>query len=156
MAYGDFKHLNRKIFTYKVLRDKAFNIAKDPKYDRYHPGLASMVYKCFNEKASGSRINNENISNKELAEELHKQLLEHLICFIDIGSKYAWAIPLKDKKGITIINAFEKYLDKSNCKPNKTWADKGSEFYNRSIKSWLEINVIEMHSRHNEIKAINT
>ena len=48
-----------------------------------------MVYKCFNEKASGSRINNENISNKELAEELHKQLLEHLICFIDIGSKYA-------------------------------------------------------------------
>ena len=75
MAYGDFKHLNRKIFIYKVLRDKAFNIAKDPKYDRYHPGLASMVYKCFNENASGSRINTENISNKELAEELHKPII---------------------------------------------------------------------------------
>ena len=58
-------------------------------------------------------------------------------CVIDIYSKYAWVIPLKDKKGITIINAFKNVLKESNCKPNKIWVDKGSEFYNRSIKSFL-------------------
>ena len=61
-----------------------------------------------------------------------------LLCVIDILSKYAWVIPLKDKKGIKIGNAFQKILDESNCKPNKLWVDGGSEFYNRLMKSWLE------------------
>ena len=56
----------------------------------------------------------------------------------DIYSKYAWVIPLKDKIGITITNAFQKILDDSGRKPNKIWVDKGSEFYNRSMKSKLE------------------
>ena len=56
-----------------------------------------------------------------------------------------WVIPLKDKKGNTITNAFQKILDKSNLKPNKIWVDKGNEFYNRSMKSWLEKNAIEMY-----------
>ena len=59
-------------------------------------------------------------------------------CIIDIYSKYVCAIPLKDKKGNTITNTFQKVLDKSNHKPNKIWVDKGSKFYNRSTKSWLE------------------
>ena len=49
-----------------------------------------------------------------------------LLCVIDIFSKYAWVIPLKDKKGVTITNAFQKILDKSGRKPNKIWVDKGS------------------------------
>ena len=57
------------------MRDKAFNIAKNPKYDRYQRGLASMVYKFFDKKTSGSGIKNENISNKELAEDLHKPII---------------------------------------------------------------------------------
>ena len=61
-----------------------------------------------------------------------------LFCIIDIYSKYVCAIPLKDKKGNTITNTFQKVLDKSNHKPNKIWVDKGSKFYNRSTKSWLE------------------
>ena len=62
-----------------------------------------------------------------------------LIWVIDFFSKYTWVIPLKNKKGITIItNTFQKILDKSNCKPNKIWVARGSGFYNRSIKSWLE------------------
>ena len=73
-----------------------------------------------------------------------------LLCVLDILGKYAWVIPLKDKKGITITNAFQKMLDESKCKPNKIWADKGREFYNRPIKSWLEKNDIEMYSTHNE------
>ena len=73
-----------------------------------------------------------------------------LLCVICIYSKYAWVILLKDKKGIMITNAFEKILDESDKKPNKIWVDKGSEFYNRSMKSWLEKNDIEMYSTHNE------
>ena len=61
-----------------------------------------------------------------------------LLCVIDIYSKYAWVIPLKDKKGISITNAFQKIKKESNRKPNKIWVDKGSEFYNRSMKSWLK------------------
>ena len=51
-----------------------------------------------------------------------------LLCVIDIFSKCAWVVPLKDKKGITITNDFQKILKKSNRKPNKIWIDKGSEF----------------------------
>ena len=61
-----------------------------------------------------------------------------LLCVNDIYSKYAWVIPLKDKKGITITNAFQKTLDESNDKPNKIWVDKSSKFYSRPINSWLK------------------
>ena len=57
------------------------------------------------------------------------------LCAIDIFSKYAWVIPLKVSKVITITNAFQIILDESTRKPNKLWVDKGNEFYNRSMKS---------------------
>ena len=63
--------------------------------------------------------------------------IRFLLCVIDIFSKYAWVIPLKDKKGITISNAFQKIFKEPNSKPNKIRVYKGSEFYNRSMKSWL-------------------
>ena len=66
-----------------------------------------------------------------------------LLCIIDIYGKYAWVIPLKDKKGVTISNAFQKYFDESNCKPNKISVDKGSKFYHRSMKSYLQNNNVE-------------
>ena len=141
-----------------MLFNKAFNIAKYPKYDGYQRGLASIVYKFFNKKTSVSSIKNENISNKQLAEELHKPIKEKyrvkvhspfidniwgvdladiqlitkfnkgsrvFLCVVNVYSKYAWVMPLKDEKGITITNAFQKILVES----------KGSEFYNRSMKS---------------------
>ena len=58
-----------------------------------------------------------------------------LLCVIDIFSKYAWVVPLKDKKGISIVNAFQKILNQSGRKPNKIWTDKESEFYNNSFKN---------------------
>ena len=58
MAYGDFKDLKRRTFSDKVLRDKAFNIAKNSKYDGYQRGLASMVYKFFDKKSSSSGVVN--------------------------------------------------------------------------------------------------
>ena len=137
-------------------------------------------------KALGGTVKNENISDKELVEELHKPFIRKfekrkstidniwgavladrqliskfnkgfklLLCVIDVYSKYAWVILLKDEKGITITNPFQKLLDKSNRKQNKIWADKGSEFYNRSMKSFLQNNNIEMYSTHNQGKSVH-
>ena len=56
-----------------------------------------------------------------------------LLCDIDIFCKYAWVVPLKDKKDVSIVDAFQKILNKSGRKPNKIWVDKGSEFYKNSF-----------------------
>ena len=77
MAYGDFKDLARRTASDKVLRDKAFNIAKNPKYDGYQRGLASMVYKFFDKKSKGSGINIEVKHNEQLAKELHKPIIRN-------------------------------------------------------------------------------
>ena len=76
VAYGDFKDLNRRTAADKVLRDKAFNIAKNPKYDGCQKGLASMIYKFLGRKTSGGTVKHENISNKELTDELHKPIIK--------------------------------------------------------------------------------
>ena len=69
-------------------------------------------------------------------------------------SKYAWVVPLKNKKGVSIVDAFQKILDMSRRKPNKMWVDKGSEFYNNSFKKWLKDNDIDMYSIYNEGKSV--
>ena len=76
--------------------------------------------------------------------------ISFLLCVFDI----LWVVSLKDEKGVTIINAFRKILDDSKRKPNKTWIDKDSEFYNRSMKSWSEDNNIKIYSTHNEGKSV--
>ena len=168
IAYGDFKDLARRTASDKVLRDNAFNIAKNIKYDEYQRGLASMVYKFFDKKSAGSGVaNNEIKQNLQLVEESHKPIIRNfkkrtvysgfkdniwgaeladmqlisklnkgfkfLLCVIDIFSKNAWVVSLKDKKGLSIVNAFQKILDKSERKSNRIWVDKGSEFYNNSF-----------------------
>ena len=65
-----------------------------------------------------------------------------------------WVVPLKDKKGISIVKAFQIILKQSNRKPNKIWVDKGSEFYNASFKKWLRDNDIVMYSTNNEGKSV--
>ena len=137
-----------------------------------------MVYKSLDKKTASGAVKNETMQNKELAEELPKPIIRKfekqkvhssfidnltkgfvnkgirfLLCVIDIYTKYAWVISLKDKKAIA-TNAFQKILDEAGRKPNKTWVDTGSKFYNRSIKSWLEKNSIEMYLTHNEGKSV--
>ena len=77
MAYGDFKDLNRRTFSDEVLRDKGFNIAKNPKYDWYERGIASMVYKLFDKKSKGSGVNVSSEFNEESAKELHKHIIRN-------------------------------------------------------------------------------
>ena len=81
--------------------------------------------------------------------------IRFLLCVIDIFNKYAWVVPLKDKKSISIVKAFQIVLKQSNSrKPNKIWVDKGSEFYNAYFKKWLRDNDIVMYSTHNEEKSV--
>ena len=78
MAYGDFKDLARRTASDKDLKDKAFSIAKNPKYDEYQRDLASMVYKYFDKRSKGSSVNNEIKQNKQSAEELNKPIIKKL------------------------------------------------------------------------------
>ena len=78
MAYGDFRYLSRRTASDKDLKDKAFNIAKNPKYDEYQRDLASMVYKYFDKRSKGSSVNNEIKQNKQSAEELNKPIIKKL------------------------------------------------------------------------------
>ena len=75
MDYGDFKDVTKRTASDKILCDEAFNIAKNPNNDGYQRGIASIVYKIFNKKASDGTVKNEHISNKELCEELHKPII---------------------------------------------------------------------------------
>ena len=79
--------------------------------------------------------------------------IKNLLCAIDFFSKYAWVIPLKDKKGTSIVNAFQKIFAERRT-PNKIWVDQGSEFYNQSFKDFLKINNIEMYSKFNKGKSV--
>ena len=81
MAYGDFKDLARRTASDEILRDKAFNIAKNPKYDGYQRGLASMVYNFFDKRSTGNGVNMHanNEHPMDLAEESHKPIFRKFI-----------------------------------------------------------------------------
>ena len=78
--------------------------------------------------------------------------IKYLLCAINLFSKYAWVVPLKDKRGISIVNAFQKIISKG-FKPNKIWVDQGGEFYNKLLKKFLKINSIEMYPTYNKGKS---
>ena len=200
-AYADHKDLINSTEADKILGDKAYDIASNPKYDGYQRGLASMVYKFLDKKSTaepsslkrtGSGFkklkNTTKPSSSILADELHKPIIrkfnkrkvysqfkdniwgvdladmqslsrknkgiKYLLCAIDLYSKYAFVIPLKDKKGISIVNVFNKIIKQSNRKSNKIWVDQGGEFYNNVFEKWLSDNDIIMFSTYNEGKSV--
>ena len=83
----------------------------------------------------------------------YKKGTKYLFCGIDLFSKYAWVDPLKDKRGISIVNAFQKIVSKGR-KPNQIWVDQGDGFYNNLFKRFLKINIIENYSTYNEGKSV--
>ena len=106
------------------------------------------VHAAFKDNVWGADLAGMELLNK------YNKGIRFLLCVIDIFSKYAWVIPLKDKKGVSIVAAFQSILKQSNRKPNKIWVDKGSEFYNASFKKWLRDNDIVMYSTNNEGKSV--
>ena len=125
--------------------------------------LAEELHKPIIKKFEKRKVHAAFKDNIWIADLADMQLLSRynkgirfLLCVIDIFSKYDWVVPLKDKKGISIVKAFQSILKQSNSrqKPNKIWVDKGSEFYNASFKKWLQDNDIVMYSTHNEGKSV--
>ena len=107
------------------------------------------VYAAFKDNIWGA-----DLADMQLLRKYNKGI-RFLLCVIDIFSKYAWVVPLKDKKGASIVIASQNILKQSNIqKPNKIWVDKGSEFYNASFKKWLQGNDIVMYSANNEGKSV--
>ena len=119
--------------------------------------LHKPVIKKFNKRKVYSQFK-DNIWVVDLADmqSLSKKIkgIKYLLCATDLFSKYACVVPLKDKKGISIVNAFNKIIKQSNRKPNKIWVDQGSEFYNNVFKKWLSDNDIIMYSMYNEGKSV--
>ena len=117
-----------------------------------------MVHAAFKDNIWGADLADMQLLSR------HNKGIRFLLCVIDIFSKYAWIVPLKDKKGISIVKAFQIILKQSNrcakgttvqhVKPNKIWVDKGSELYNAFFKKWLRDNDIVMYSAHNEGKSV--
>ena len=119
MESSELANEHHKPVIRKFKKSKVYSSFKD---NIWHVDLTDMQ--------SLSKYNNEN---------------KYLLCAIDLFSKYAWVIPIKDKKGTSIVNAFQKIISKGR-KPNKIWVDQGSEFYNKLFKKFLKINNIEMYS----------
>ena len=119
--------------------------------------LHKPVIKKFNKRKVYSQFK-DNIWGVDLADMrlLSKQnkSIKYLLCDIDLFSKYAFVVPLKDKKGISITNAFNKIIKQSNRKPNKILVDQGGEFYNHVFNKWLSDNDIIMYSVFNEGKSV--
>ena len=105
------------------------------------------MYYSFKDNIWGVDLADMQLINK------HNKGFRYLLCVIDLFSKYAWVVPLKDKKGLNIVNAFQKILDSSKRKPNKIWVDQGSESYN-VFKNFLKDNDLSMYSAYNEGKSV--
>ena len=138
--------------VYKVLDKKSTGrgIANERNYqlaNEFHKPIIRKFIKRKNYSGFKGNIWGADLADMQLISKFNKGF-RFLLCVIDIFSKYAWVVPLKDKKGVSIVDAFQKILDDSNRKPNKIWVDKGSEFYNNSFKKWLKDNDIEMYSIH--------
>ena len=112
MAYGDFKDLEGRTASDKVLRDKAFNIAKNPNYDGYQRGLPSMVYKFFDKNSKGRGVNIPLEFNKQLAEKLQKTIIRNLKKrTVYLGLKdNIWGADLADMRLISKSNNWFRFL----------------------------------------------
>ena len=183
-AYADNKDLLNRTRADKILRYKAYGIAnqrglasmvykffdtKPSSPDRKTVGsgvnenikLANELHKPIIRKFNKRKVYSsfkDNVWGADLADmqllSKFNEGIKYLLCVIDLFSKYAFVIPLKDKKRISIVNAFQSILSKSKRKPNEIWVHKGSEFYNASFKKWLQDNDIVMYSTNNEGKSV--
>ena len=119
---------------------KHVNTKITPQNEQLAEELHKPIIRKF-KKRKGYSTFKDNIWGVDLADmqllRKYNKGIRFLLCVIDIFSKYAWVVPLKDKKGISIVKAFQIILKQSNSKPNKIWVEKGSKFYIAYFKKWL-------------------
>ena len=123
--------------------------------------LANELYRPIIRKSEKRKMYSsfkDNICGVDLADmqliRNYNKGIRYFLCAFDLFRKYAFLVPLRIKKGTTIANAFQRFLNNSKRKPNKKWVDQGREFCNTHFKKWLKDNDIIMYSAHNEVKSV--
>ena len=143
-----YKFFDKKSIGSGIKKDSSSILAND---------LHKPVIKKFDKRKVYSQFK-DNIWGVDLADmqslSRKNKGIKYLLCVIDLYSKYAFVIPLKDEKRISIVNAFNKIIKQSNRKPKKIRVDQGGEFYNHVFKKWLSDNDIIMYSAYNEGKSV--
>ena len=144
------------VYKFFDKKSKGSGILNEPNYQLANESHKPIIKKFKKRKAYSSF--RDNIWGVDLADmeslSRYNKGIKYLLFAIDLFSKYAWVIPIKDKKGTSIVNAFKKILSDSNRKRNKIWVDQGSGFYNKSFKDFLKINNIEIYSTYHEGKSV--
>ena len=158
--HGYQRGLTSMVYKFFDKKSMGSGIAKDttkPSSSILTDELHKPIIKKFDERKVYSQFK-DNIWGVDLADmqslSRKNKGIKYLLCAIDLYSKYAFVIPLKDKKGISIVNAFNKIIKQCNRKPNKIWVDQGGEFYNNVFKKWLSDNDIILYSTYNEGKSV--
>ena len=135
-----------KFFDKKSAGSGIKHVNNNTKFTPQNQQLAEELHKPIIKKFEKRKVHaafKDNIWGADLADmqllSRYNKGIRFLLCVIDIFSKYAWVFPLKDKKGVSIVTAFQSILKQLNRKPNKIWVDKGSEFYNASFKNGCKI-----------------
>ena len=153
--YDDYqRRLASMVYKFIDKGPSGRGVDAEPNYQLAYELHRQIIRKFKNRKVYSSFRDNIwviDLANMQSLSKYNKGI-KYLLCAIDLFSKYAWVFPLKDKKGITIVNAFKKIISKRR-KPNKISVDQGSEFYNKLFKRFLKINNIEMYSTYNEEKS---
>ena len=132
-------------------------VATEPNYQLANELRRQIIRKCKRRKSPSSfrgNICGVDSADMQSMSKYNKEI-KYLLCAIDLFSKYAWVFPLKDKRGVSVVNAFQK-INSEGRKPNKIWVDQGDEFYNRLFKRFFKINNIQMYSTYNEEKSVVT
>ena len=142
-----YKFFDKKTSRSGIINESKYQFANELHKPIIKKFIKRKVYSSFKDNIWGVDL----VDMQSLSK--YNKGIKYLLCAIDLFSNYAWVIPLKDKKGTSIVNAFQKIISKER-KPNKIWVDQGSEFYNQSLKDFLKMNNIEMHSTFNEGKSV--
>ena len=142
-----YKVFDKKFSGSVVATESNYHLANEPHRQVVGKFKRQKVYSSFRGNIWGV-----DLANMQSLSKCNKGY-KYLLFAIDLFSKYAWVVPLKDKRGISIVNAFQKIISEGR-KPNKIWVDQGSEFYNNSFKDFLKINNIEMYSTYSEGKSV--
>ena len=142
------------VYKFFDKKSSGSGIVNEPNYQ-----LANELHKPIIRKFKKRKVYSsfrDNIWGVDLADmqsvSKYNNGIKYLFCAIDLFSKYAWVVPLKDKRGISIVNVFQKIISK--CKPNKIWIDQGGEFYNNLLKTFLKISNIEIYLTYIEKKSV--
>ena len=134
------------VYKFFCKKSKGSGIANEPNYQQANELHKPIIRKFKTRKVySYFRDNIWGVDSADMQSlSKYNKIIKYLLCAIDLFSKYAWVLPIKDKKGTSIVNAFKKII--SRRKPNKIWVDQGSELDNNTFEDFLKINSIEMYS----------